>query len=102
MNEKANCSLYETFSPDVGCVRYARDFYFSDDLYQIAINITDPAGYTTSYGYNARWLPETIIDTYNTTATTPWRKPAIGQPQTAKASNKPTTSTATKSVSRAR
>ena len=33
--KKANCSLYETFSPDVGCVRYARDFYFSDDLYQI-------------------------------------------------------------------
>lgn len=34
--KKANCSLYETFSPDVGCVRCARDFYFSDDLYQIA------------------------------------------------------------------
>ena len=44
---------------------------FSDDLYQIAINITDPAGYTTSYGYNARWQPETITDTYNTTATNP-------------------------------
>ena len=43
-----------------------------------------------------------VTDTYNMTATTPWRKPAIGQPQTAKASNKPTTSTATKSVSRAR
>ena len=28
---------------------------FPDDLYQIAMNITDPAGYTTSYGYNARW-----------------------------------------------
>ena len=33
--KKTNCSLYETFSPDVGCVWYARDFYFSDDLYQI-------------------------------------------------------------------
>ena len=34
--KKTNCSLYETFSPDVGCVRCARDFYFSNDLYQIA------------------------------------------------------------------
>ncbi|WP_349267262.1 MULTISPECIES: hypothetical protein, partial [unclassified Neisseria] len=26
----------------------------------MAISITDPAGYTTRYGYNAQWLPETI------------------------------------------
>ena len=26
------------------------------------VSITDPAGYTTCYGYNAQWLPETITD----------------------------------------
>ena len=26
------------------------------------VSITDPAGYTTSYSYNAQWLPETITD----------------------------------------
>ena len=41
-----------------------------------------------------------VTDTYNTTATTPWRKSAIGQPKTVKAAKKPTTSTATKSASR--
>ena len=66
----------------------SRDNLFSDDLYQIAMNITDPAGYTTSYGYNARWLPETITDTYNTTATNSSYRSAIGQPKTAKIANK--------------
>ena len=80
----------------------SRDNLFPDDLYQIAINITDTAGYTTSYGYNARWLSETITDTYNTTATNPWRRYAIGPTKTAKAANKPTTSTAIKSVFHAR
>ena len=80
----------------------SRDNLFSDVLYQIAINITDPAGYTTSYGYNARWLPETITDTYNTTATKPWHRYATGPTKTVKADNEPTTSTAAKSVSRAR
>ena len=79
-----------------------KDLIFSDDLYQIAINITDPAGYTTSYGYNARWLPETITDTYNTTATNPSYRSAIRQSKTVKVDNEPTTSTATKSVFRAR
>ena len=37
--KKANCSLYETFSSDVGCVRYARDFYFSYDLYPLTQTI---------------------------------------------------------------
>ena len=80
----------------------SRDNLFPDDLYQIAINITDTAGYTTSYGYNARWLPETIIDTYNTTATNPWRRYATRPTKTVKAENEPTTSTATKSVSHVR
>jgi hypothetical protein len=80
----------------------SRDNLFPDDLYQIAINITDTAGYTTSYGYNARWLSETITDTYNTTATNPSYRSTIGQPKTAKAGNEPTTSTATKSVSHVR
>lgn len=84
------------------CGTHAHGCCFLDDLYQIAINITDTAGYTTSYGYNARWLPETITDTYNTTATNPSYRSAIGQPKTVKAGNEPTTSTATKSVSRAK
>ena len=37
--KKANCSLYETFSPDVECVRCARDFYFSYDLYPLTQTI---------------------------------------------------------------
>ena len=36
-------------------------------------------------------LPTDWCTATNTTATTPWRKSAIGQPQTAKAANKPTT-----------
>ena len=43
-----------------------------------------------------------VTDTYNTTATTPWRKSAIGQPKAVKAASKPTTSTAPKSASRVR
>ena len=83
---------------------HACGFCFSDDLYQIAspegnvIAITAPAGYKTSYGYNAQWLLETITDTYNTTATTPWHRYATGPTKTAKADNKPITSTATKSA----
>ncbi|MGN6930389.1 RHS repeat protein, partial [Neisseria sp. P0015.S010] len=26
------------------------------------LRITDPAGYTPRYGYNAQWLPETMTD----------------------------------------
>ena len=73
-------------------------FCFSGDLCQIAISITDPVGYTTSYGYNAQWLPETITDTYNTIATTPWYRYATGPTKTTKAASKPTTPTATKSA----
>ena len=43
-----------------------------------------------------------VTDTYNTTATTPWHRYATGPTKTAKIANKPTTSTATKSASRAR
>ena len=65
---KHNFQMTSVTFNDKKLVRYTYDE--RDNL----VSITDPAGYTTSYGYNAQWLPETITDTYNTTATTPWRK----------------------------
>ena len=52
--KKANCSLYETFSSDVGCVRYARDFYFSYDLYQIASPDDGYSDFTAVYGRDGK------------------------------------------------
>ena len=52
--KKANCSLYETFSPDVVCVRYARDFYFSNDLYQIASPDDGYGDLTAVYGLDGK------------------------------------------------
>ena len=43
-----------------------------------------------------------VTDTYHTTATNSSYRSAIGQPKTAKAANKPTTFTATRSTSRVR
>ena len=54
--KKANCSLYETFSPDVECVRCARDFYFSDDLYQIASPDDGYGDFTAVYGRDGKKL----------------------------------------------
>lgn len=52
--KKTNCNLYETFSPDVGCVRYARDFYFSDDLYQIASPDDGYGDFIAVYGLDGK------------------------------------------------
>ena len=54
--KKANCRLYETFSSDVGCVRYARDFYFSYDLYQIASPDDGYGDFTAVYGRDGKKL----------------------------------------------
>ena len=43
-----------------------------------------------------------VTDTYNTTATNLWHRYATGPTKTARAASKPTTSTATKSVSQER
>ena len=69
---------------------------------------TDGKALKSSNNLGKEWMfdyrkDQTVVtDTYNTTAMTPWRKSAIGQPQTAKADNKLTISTATKSASRVR
>ena len=74
--------------------RYEYDRYDTDGK---ALKRSNNLGKEWTFDY--RKDQTVVTDTYNTT---PWRKSAIGQPQTAKAANKPTTSTATKSASRVR
>ena len=89
-----NHIMVEHSQPDGLVSRYEYDRYDTDGK---VLKSSNNLGEEWTFDYRK---DQTIVtDTYNTTATTPWRKSAIGQPQMAKAANKPTTSTATKSAS---
>ena len=92
-----NHIMVEHNQPDGLVSRYEYDRYDIDDKVLKSSNNLDE-----EWTFDYRKDHTVVTDTYNTTATTPWRKSAIGQPKTVKAANKPTTSTATKSASRER
>ena len=97
-------------------MRCARDFYFSDDLYQIASPDDGYGDFTAVYrrdGIAYRKDQTVVTDVLGRTADIPisipiptatnlWRRYTTTPMPKAKAANKPTTSTATKSTSHAR
>ena len=52
----ASHSSHESFYLEEGCVQYARDFYFSDDLYQIASPDDGYGDLTAVYGRDGKKL----------------------------------------------